>query len=61
MQADAYTVHYHYNIKLAGSGERGLFALPTALIPLPILCRPRIAMAPSPTDAVLDLPRSVRG
>lgn len=61
VQADAYTVHYHYNMELVGSGERGLFALPTALIPLPMLCRPRIAMAPSPTDEFVDLPRSVWG
>lgn len=42
MQADAYEL---------ASGTGGLIALPTALIPLPILsplCRPRIAMAPSP-------------
>lgn len=28
--------------------QTGLFALPTGLIPLPMLCGPRIAMAPSP-------------
>lgn len=40
VQADAYTVHSTINTELV------VFVVPTALIPLPILCRPRISMAP---------------
>lgn len=60
VQADAYTVHYHYNIVLVGSGEDCLPCRPPSFH-CPYSAGQGSPWHHIPTDEVLDLPRSVRG